>query len=161
MSLVDIINYYKIDARLATSGQPTVEQLQQIADAGYQIIINLAPCSSSNAIAEEDAIVTNLGIVYVHIPVIWEHPTLKDVRLFFKIMETFSDTKVWVHCAKNMRVSCFIYLWQKYVLQLAEDTALYPMQSIWSPQGVWQQLIEEAGTLNIQRSILITKPIDK
>jgi protein tyrosine phosphatase (PTP) superfamily phosphohydrolase (DUF442 family) len=144
MSLVDIINYYQIDARLATSGQPTVEQFQQIADAGYEIIINLALSDSSNAIAEEDAIVTGLGMVYAHIPVIWEHPTLKDVRLFFKVMDAFSDAEVWVHCAKNMRVSCFIYLWQKYVLQLPEDTALYPLEKIWSPQGVWQQLIEEA-----------------
>lgn len=144
MLLVDIINYYQIDDRLATSGQPTAEQFQLIADAGFQILINLAPCSSSNAIATEDAIITGLGLVYVHLPVSWEHPTLKDVKLFFKLMESFSDTKVWVHCAKNMRVSCFIYLWQKHILHLAEDTALYPMQRIWSPQGVWQQLINEA-----------------
>ena len=44
----DIINYYQIDARLATFGQPTEEQFQLIAAAGYQIIINLALTSAKS-----------------------------------------------------------------------------------------------------------------
>ncbi len=139
----DILNYYQVNDRVSTSGQPTKEQFQLIADAGYQVIINLALSSSTNAIADEGAIVTNLGMVYVQIPVLWEHPSVKEVELFFNVMRSFLNYRVWVHCAKNMRVSCFIYFWQKYVFQLSEDTALYPMQKIWQPKGVWQQLIKE------------------
>jgi protein tyrosine phosphatase (PTP) superfamily phosphohydrolase (DUF442 family) len=51
-------------------------------------------------------------MIYVQIPVIWDAPKLKDVETFFKIMKSFDGEKVWVHCAKNMRVSCFIYFWQ-------------------------------------------------
>lgn len=140
----DIINYYQVNNRLATSGQPSKEQFQLIADAGYQVVINLALSTSTNAIANEGVIVTDLGMVYIQIPVLWEHPTLQDVELFFNVMRSFLESKVWVHCAKNMRVSCFIYLWQKYILQLSEATALKPMQQIWQPQGVWQTLIAEA-----------------
>ena len=61
-------------------------------------------------------------------------------------MRSFLNTKVWVHCAKNMRVSCFIYFWQKYVLQLSETQAIYPMNQIWQPEGIWQELIEQAET---------------
>ena len=143
LTMEDILNYYQVNNRLATSGQPTTTQFQSIADAGYQVIINLALSSSTNAIADEGAIVTDLGMVYIQIPVLWEHPSVKDVELFFQIMRSLLTYRVWVHCAKNMRVSCFIYFWQKYVLQLAENTALYPMQKIWQPQGVWQQLIKE------------------
>jgi len=140
----NIQDYYQINENLATSGQPTPEQFQSIADVGYRVIINLAMSSSTNALANEGAIVTDLGLVYVQIPVVWEHPRLEDVRLFFQVMESFADQQIWVHCAKNMRVSCFIYLWQKYVLQLSDQIAMYPMKEIWQPTGVWQELIEQA-----------------
>ena len=138
-----IQDYYQINDRLATSGQPTIEQFESIKDAGYQVIINLAMSCSTNAIANEGAIVTDLGFIYVQIPVIWSDPTVADVKSFFKVMEAFADKQVWVHCAKNMRVSCFIYFWQKYILQLPEADANYPINQIWQPTGVWQELIEQ------------------
>lgn len=145
-----IRDYYQINDHLATSGQPTPEQFQSIKEAGYQVIINLAMSCSTNALLEEGAIVTDLGLVYVQIPVVWESPTLKDIKLFFRVMQAFQDLHIWVHCAKNMRVSCFIYLWQKHVLQLPEVEAVYPMNQIWQPTGVWQQLIEQVKTFSVQ-----------
>ena len=142
-----IRDYYQISDNLATSGQPTIEEFQAIEDAGYQVIINLAMSCSTNAIANEGAIVTDLGLVYVQIPVVWESPTAEDVMLFFQTMQAFSQKKVWVHCAKNMRVSCFIYFWQKHILKLPEIEARYPMNRIWQPTGVWQELIEEVGKM--------------
>jgi protein tyrosine phosphatase (PTP) superfamily phosphohydrolase (DUF442 family) len=141
-----ICDYYQISDRLATSGQPTPPEFASIAQAGYQAVINLATSNSTNALANEGIIVTDLGIVYVQIPVIWDAPKLKDVETFFKIMKSFDGEKVWVHCAKNMRVSCFIYFWQKYILRLPEEQASYPMNQIWQPTGVWQTLIEQAET---------------
>ena len=139
----NILDYYRIDDRLATSGQPTSEQFQLIADDGYQAVINLAMSTSTNALVDEETIVTSLGMFYIHLPVVWENPQLEDVEQFFEIMRSLLNRKVWVHCAKNMRVSCFIYFWQKYELQLPEEEARYPMNQIWQPQGVWQQLIDQ------------------
>jgi protein tyrosine phosphatase (PTP) superfamily phosphohydrolase (DUF442 family) len=141
-----IRDYYQINNHLATSGQPTPQEFASIAQAGYQAIINLATSGSTNALPNEGIIVTDLEIVYVQIPVLWDNPKLEDVKIFFKIMQSFDGQKVWVHCAKNMRVSCFIYFWQKYVLQLPEEQASYPMNQIWQPTGVWQTLIEQAET---------------
>ncbi|MBE9045364.1 protein tyrosine phosphatase family protein [Pleurocapsales cyanobacterium LEGE 10410] len=142
------INLEKSDKAdsLATSGQPTPKQFSLIAQAGYQAVINLALPSSTDALVNEGAIVTNLGMVYVHIPVVWEEPKLEDVKLFFEVMDSLKNYRVWVHCAKNMRVSCFVYLWQKHVLQLPEERARYPMAEIWQPTGVWQELIAQAET---------------
>jgi protein tyrosine phosphatase (PTP) superfamily phosphohydrolase (DUF442 family) len=139
-------DYYQISDRLGTSGQPTPPEFASIAQAGYQVVINLATSNSTNALANEGIMVTDLGMVYVQIPVIWDAPKLKDVETFFKIMKSFDGEKVWVHCAKNMRVSCFIYFWQKYILRLPEEQASYPMNQIWQPTGVWQTLIEQAQT---------------
>lgn len=139
-----IREYYRVSDRLATSGQPTPQEFAAIADRGYRVVINLATSSSTNALPNEGAIVTDLGMMYVQIPVAWENPRLEDIELFFNIMQSCDRLRVWVHCAKNMRVSCFIYLWQKYALQLPEERASYPMNQIWQPTGVWQQFIQRA-----------------
>lgn len=143
ININEIADYYQISDRLATSGQPTAEQFKLIAQSGYKIIVNLAMSCSTNAMSNEGAVVTDLGMVYVQIPVVWENPTLEDVQLFFQVMNTFGNHSVWVHCAKNMRVSCFIYFWQKYKQKLPEIKARYPMNEIWQPSGVWQQFIED------------------
>lgn len=149
----NIRDYHQISDRLATSGQPTPQEFSLISQAGYQVVINLATSSSTNAIDNEGVIVTDLGMVYIHIPVVWKNPELKDVEMFFRVMDAFSQQQVWVHCAKNMRVSCFIYLWQKYVLKLPEDRAKYPMSQIWQPTGVWQELIERGEASLYYRSL--------
>ncbi len=141
-----IANYYSINPNLATSGQPTREQFQQIADAGYNTVVNLALPSSDNALVDEGAIVTALGMVYVQIPVVWETPTLNDVQLFFDVMQALQHRKTWVHCALNMRVSCFVYLFRKHMLNCPDAEALYPMQAIWQPNEVWQRLIQDVAT---------------
>lgn len=142
-----IRDYYQISDSLGTSGQPTPQEFSLIAQAGYRVIINLATSNSTNALENEGAIVTDLGMVYLQIPVVWEQPKLEDVELFLKAMDCFKEEKIWVHCAKNMRVSCFIYLWQKYKLQMPEEEARYPMSQIWQPTGVWQKLIDEGATV--------------
>ena len=147
----NIRDYHPVNHCLATSGQPTPEQFSAIAQAGYRVIINLAVSSSTNALENEGAIVTDLGMVYIHIPVVWDNPKLEDVKLFFKVMDLLKSDRVWVHCAKNMRVSCFIYLWQKHILQLPEAEAKQPMECIWQPTGVWQQLIHQVETSSDKR----------
>lgn len=138
----DILNYYQVNDKIATSGQPRKEQFAAIAKDGYKLVINLALTSSSNAVLEEDAIVTDLGMVYIHLPVLWESPQLDDVQIFCHLMGIHKLRKVWVHCAKNMRVSCFMYLYQKHILNLSEEKSSYPMNKVWQPEGVWQKLIQ-------------------
>ncbi len=145
-TLQEICNYYPIDHRLASSGQPTREQFTTIARSGYEVVINLALPTSSNALEDEGAIVTGLGMVYLHLPVLWESPTLEDVSLFFRMMGAVGGRKVWVHCAKNMRVSCFLYLYRKHIEKRSEEEARYPMSEIWQTSGVWSDLIRSAET---------------
>ncbi len=140
---MDILNYHQLSPLLATSGQPTPAQLQQIAEAGYQVIINLALTSSSNAIHNEDGLVLAQTMQYVHLPIRWEQPTVNDFLLFVQLLAHVNQQKVWIHCAKNMRVSCFMYLYQKHVLKWPETQARYPMSAIWQPAGAWAQLIAD------------------
>ncbi len=139
--------YFKVSDFVATSGQPTEAQFSEIADAGYSLVVNLALPTSTHALANERDIVESAGMTYVHIPVSWETPQLSDLQSFFEIMQSAEGKKVWVHCALNMRVSCFMYLYRSLVLGLPDAEAKYPMSEIWQPDGAWAALINAAKEL--------------
>ena len=139
--------YFKVSDLIATSGQPTEDQFSKIADSGYSLVINLALPTSTHAIPNERDIVESLGMSYLHIPVSWDEPKLSDLQQFFAAMQSSEGKPVWVHCALNMRVSCFMYLYKLHVLELSEAEAKYPMSEIWQPTGAWEALINAAREL--------------
>ncbi|MCG8485969.1 MAG: phosphatase, partial [Chromatiales bacterium] len=74
MAIENITNYIRISDRIASSGQPEEQQFKDIAQAGFQVVINLAMPNSDNAIPEEGYIVTARKMSYVHIPVPFDAP---------------------------------------------------------------------------------------
>jgi len=128
-----IYNSLKISDSIATSGQPTKEQFSAIKDYGYQTIVNLTLPTSTNALPDEKQVVENLGMQYVHIPVIWENPTLEDVEQFFSVMKANAEQKTFVHCAANMRVSAFMYLYRRIHDRMGDEEAKKYLDRIWQP----------------------------
>ncbi len=148
--LEDIDNFLKLSDRIATAGQPTEVQYPAIAAAGYQTVINLALIESTNALLEQGAIATSLGLEYIHIPVLWDHPTLENFQEFVQVMNARTDRKIFVHCAANKRVSAFMYLYQQIDDRIDEATAKLDLAKIWVPNQVWQTFID--------RSLLLLLP---
>ncbi len=142
--LTDIYNYLQLDEHTATSGQPSAAQLAEVAAAGYQVVINLALTTSDNALPDEGGIVRAHGMRYIHIPVVWEGPTLDDLRAFFEVMQARRGQKLFVHCAANMRVSAFMALYRIKRLGWPAQRAFQDMRRIWEPEGVWRAFIEGA-----------------
>ncbi|MBD2176540.1 protein tyrosine phosphatase family protein [Pseudanabaena sp. FACHB-1998] len=140
--LVEIINFLPISDKLATAGQPTVEQFREIADAGYETVINLALPTSDGAIANEAELVQSLGMEYVAIPVLWESPTMEDFSQFLQAMDKRQNQKIFVHCAKNMRVSAFVYLYRRSRLDCPPEQAIADLHKIWQPNEIWQNFID-------------------
>jgi protein tyrosine phosphatase (PTP) superfamily phosphohydrolase (DUF442 family) len=143
----DIYNFLQLSSQIATAGQPTLQQYPTIATAGYQVVINLALKESANALENEDAIVTNLGLEYIHIPVLWETPTIENFQEFVRVMEVNVERKILIHCAANMRVSAFVHLYRQIYLGVDEATARQDLVKIWTPNEVWQTYIDRILTL--------------
>ena len=141
--LENIYNYLKISDKIATAGQPSVEQFSYIKQAGYQVVINLALKDSSNALANEKEIVESEEMQYVHIPVIWENPTEDKLQEFIRVMKTNVDKKIFVHCAANKRVSAFIYLYRRFQEGMDDEAAKKDLHKIWIPNETWQQFIQD------------------
>jgi len=142
--LEDILNYLPLAQHLATAGQPTETQLRAVQQAGYEVVINLATPTSTNALPDEAGLVAALGMLYVPIPVLWGKPTLDDLQAFFGALDTYAGRKVFVHCVLNWRVSTFMYLYRIIRLGVPQETAVWDMLSIWEPDEIWSQLIADA-----------------
>jgi len=139
-----LTNYYPISPLILTAGQPTAEQIALIAQAGCDVVINLARPTSPNALVDEAELVAAQGMDYVTIPVVWEEPTLDDLDRFFAAMEANQARKVFVHCVVNYRVSSFVYLYRVLRLGADPDEAIWDLRSIWEPDETWSAFIAAA-----------------
>ena len=138
----NICNFLQLSNRIATAGQPTIEQYPAIAIAGYQVVINLALKDSPKALADEGSIASNLGLEYIDIPVEWDAPTLEKLQEFVSVMDVHIEQKIFVHCAANKRVSVFMYLYRQIHQGVDETTARRDLAKIWVPNQIWQNLID-------------------
>jgi len=138
MNLSDITNYLAVSERLASSGQPDGPQFKAIAEAGFEVVINLAMPNSENAIPEEGNIVTARKMSYVHLPVPFDAPTAGHLRTFFALMQAFDGKACWVHCALNYRVSAFLYQYFRLVRKTDPEAARRVIIAGWQPDPVWQ-----------------------
>ena len=148
--LESIRNHHIVHEKLASAGQIDYEQIPLLADEGYEVVINLAT-ADARVNAEEGFRVTQTGLTYVHIPVVWQEPTVEDVEMFFDVMRANEGRKVFVHCIANMRASAFVYLYRTLVEGVAEEEARAKMNEVWEPIGSeqypqWSELIERVTT---------------
>lgn len=144
MALTDITNFVPMSSLLSTSGQPTREQFGEIAADGYRFVINLALPSSDHAIPDEGAVVTEHGMIYVHIPVDFANPTETDLDAFLGVMSAFEGQKVWVHCVVNARVSAFCFHYLTRVHGYSAEKATSPILKRWHERGVepvWKRFL--------------------
>ena len=137
-----ILSYVKINELISTSGQLKIEELELIANEGFEVVINLAVPTTSNALENEDKIVSSLNMSYIHIPVDFENPKISDLKLFLNILQALGANKVWIHCAKNYRVSAFMYVYHKYILHTPFEQIDLSIFDIWQPSLVWQELMK-------------------
>lgn len=144
MVLGDVVNYLEISELLGTGGQPTAEQFSDIKGAEYEVVVNLAMPDSTNALPNEAELVSQQGMEYVQIPVVWEVPKDEDLDRFFQTMAQNRARKVFVHCVVNWRVSCFVYLYRVIELGVAIKVARQSLLRIWNPDPVWRSFVERS-----------------
>lgn len=142
-ALTDIYNHRVVDNGWATSGQPSIAQLDAIAAAGYETVINLALHDDPRySLPDEAGTVRSLGMAYVHIPVQFAAPTEDDLLAFFAALQAHRQDKLWIHCAANLRVSAFLGLYRVIREGWDVDAAFALMRELWQPDEVWAGFID-------------------
>ena len=146
----EIYNFLALSETLFTGGMPTSEQLQDAAQRGVEVVINLAPHEVSNALTGEPELVSSLGMQYVNIPVIWNTPTRDGLDRFMDVMDEDTDRKILVHCQANFRATAFVALYRILRKGWNAEDAMAGMHTIWDAEDypIWKMFIEE----NLKRS---------
>ena len=142
-----IYNFCQVSDNLACSGQPREGQLPSIAADGYRVVINLGLADGKYALADEGASVKALGLTYHHIPVQFDNPQMDELTAFINLMNEYSSEKILVHCAANYRASAFTGLYLLSAKKINEQQMRELIESVWQPDGMWEQFIDEGVEL--------------
>ena len=144
-SLEKIRNFVALDDRIGTAGQPRADQFASVADAGYELVINLAMPDHEDSIDQEGSLVSALGMTYIHIPVPFDAPDETHLSQFLGIMQANRERKVFIHCIMNYRVSAFMYHYFQRVEGRSQAGSRSPMFSRWEPDEIWLSFMQGNG----------------
>ena len=138
----EIKNYALVSQSLATAGQPTETQIEEIKENGFDAVINLGLLDQPYSLKNEKGKVESLGMRYVHIPIAFDSPNEEQFSQFIKAMDELEGKKVFLHCAANYRASSFAYLYErikeKWIVEKADDY----LKKVWEPNAKWRSFIE-------------------
>ncbi|WP_447507429.1 protein tyrosine phosphatase family protein [Acinetobacter lactucae] len=161
-SLSQIPAFSIIHEHLFSSAQPSVEQLKLIKEYGCSTVINLALTNAPNHIENEDRICLDLGLNYIHIPIDWETPSAEQCLLVLDLIDHLVQNEIiWVHCSKNDRSSCLMYVYRQFYMNMDMPTSQDLLHEIWKPNETWTGLIHSItlqlqgrkATLELQQSL--------
>ncbi len=138
--MTNIYNYHRYTDFISTSGLPEIEDFKTIKEAGFDIIVSLSMPTDSNMIENEEAILTDMGLPYMHIPVDYYAPKVRDFEIFRIFLDAYKAHKLWIHCTKNYRVSVFLYLY--HFLKTGEEKKEL-LNMFWTPNEIWQTFIQK------------------
>ncbi len=114
-----------------------------LKNAGFERIVYIAFSNSRQALSNEDVIVKELGMDYVHIPVTWDKPTTADFYAFAGAMQRDAERKTLLHCQVNYRASAFSFLYRVLYENIPVAQAKADMNTVWQPNETWRELIFE------------------
>ena len=143
-------NFYQYSGELAAGAQPTVDQFIDLKDDGFDVIFNISPYSTRNAIHNEGEIIEKLGMHYVHFPI--DCSSLKPIhyKTFEGIMNGLKEKKVFVHCGGNIKSSNLIHMYHVIENQVDEVESLHTLKKIQNPEQKWFDYFKSFGMKGVQ-----------
>ena len=135
-----ITNYIKVSKTISTAGLPTKKQFKKIYKKGFEVVINLA-VNNKDALKDEDKIVSDIGMIYIHIPIDWKNPQHDRLDFFLMILKQLQkdNKKVFIHCIMNYRVSAFMHKYKQKVLKQKNIEFIKPKK--FKLKKAWQDII--------------------
>ena len=140
-TLNEILNYREYTPLFSSAGQPSREQLPLIKAAGYDRVIYIAFNNGRTAIPDEDQLVKDLGMDYLHIAVDFNNPTIRDFDAFADAMQREPQSKTFLHCQVNARATAFSFLYRVLYQGVDIAEAKTDMNTVWQPNAVWRDFI--------------------
>lgn len=147
-ALNEITNFRQYSPSFASSGQPTRDQFQTIADNGFERVVYIAFTNNQNALSDADQLVKSLGMEYMHVPVSFDNPLPDDFYAFADSMQRNTGKKTLLHCQVNARATTFSFLYRVIYEDVPVAEAKADMNTVWQPNAVWRDFIFEVLAQN-------------
>ena len=145
MSVETIRNFLPLGDSLGTAGQPSEDEMHELAAAGYRAVVNLGLLDPRYCLPDEAGLARSLGLSYHHIPVPFDAPDVEHFRAFVDAMDAETaadpDAKVFVHCAANYRVSSFLAVYGEMRLGWTRERADAHARTLWPLNDVWTDFL--------------------
>ena len=146
--LTEITNFRQYSDTFASSGQPTREQFQAIADQGFERVVYIAFTNNTNALPDADQVVKGLGMEYTQIPVDFSNPLPSEFYAFADSVQRNTGKKTLLHCQVNARATAFSFLYRVIYEDVPVAEAKADMNTVWQPNEVWRDFIFEVLAQN-------------
>ena len=92
-----IRNFHQVNSWLYRGGQPTREQIEDLAKKGVRTIVCLR-WGQKTIEAEKGAVLAS-GMDFISVPLYyWRFPTRQDIDTFFNLLDSMPARPVFVHC---------------------------------------------------------------
>jgi protein tyrosine phosphatase (PTP) superfamily phosphohydrolase (DUF442 family) len=105
--LKSIPSFLRLNDKVWTGGQPTLDHLVKLKEEGVKVIINLRPHSEHDG-EREVAKAKELGLRYFNVPVVYNQPKDEDAAEFLKVTdEQLKGEPAFIHCTAAIRVGAF------------------------------------------------------
>lgn len=115
--------------------------LEGLKARGFDAVVYLAPPAVSDAVRDEPLIVARQGLVFVNLPLAFDHPTRVDYATFAGIMRGLCGHRVLVHGQINLRASSMAFLCRAIDRREDPQRAYEAVTSVWAPEGAWKSFI--------------------
>ncbi len=145
-----ITNFYQYSKNLAAGAQPTVDDFIELKNEGFDVIFNISPYTTRNAIHNEAEIIEKLGLYYVHFPVDCSNLKPLHYKTFEGIMNGLRGKKVFVHCGGNIKSSNLIHIYDVLVNGKDEKESLQTLYKIQNPEEKWFKYFKLLGMKGIK-----------
>lgn len=99
----------KITDEWAIAGQPTLDELQQLAEDGYRSVVNLRSPAEAGFLNDEQQQVEALGLCYANLPIQIESLSLDDVLSAIQQLSGLPKPML-VHCDSGIRSSIVVLM---------------------------------------------------
>lgn len=139
------MEYYRYDENLASGTQPSAEDLQDLKEEGWEVVVNLSAASTRNALKDEASIVERLGMEYLHFPVDCSELEAFQYLTFKGILNGFAGRRIFVHCGGNIKSSNLIHMYQVLERGIPESESLAVLKKIQNPEPKWFRYFEAMG----------------
>lgn len=145
-----ITNFYQYSKNLAAGAQPTVDDFIELKNEGFDVIFNISPYTTRNAIHNEAEIIEKLGLYYVHFPVDCSNLKPLHYKTFEGILNGLRGKKVFVHCGGNIKSSNLIHIYDVLVNGKDEKESLQTLYKIQNPEEKWFDYFKLLGMKGVK-----------